>query len=128
MGNRAVITIDNTVGVFIHWNGGPESVTAFLDVCQARGYRDPAEDPPCALARLTGLLCEFFGHHSDSCVGVGTVKQLNPDYCDNGVYTIGRGWKITSWTRGEIEPFNDDEQKKYGQIIDRLVDNSECLT
>lgn len=128
MGNRAVITIDGTVGVYIHWNGGPESVTAFLDACLARGYRDPWTDPEYAMARLVGLLCEFFGQQSDSCVGVGTVKKLNPDLCDNGLYKVGQGWKITKWTGGDIEPFTDDQQKKYGQIIDRLVDKVECLT
>lgn len=33
MGNRAVISFDendNATGVYLHWNGGPESVLAFL--------------------------------------------------------------------------------------------------
>ncbi len=36
MGNRAVITAskskDSGLGIYLHWNGGIESVVAFLDV------------------------------------------------------------------------------------------------
>jgi len=46
MGNRAVITASELqtvgVGIYLHWNGGPESVLAFLDVARERGFRDPA--------------------------------------------------------------------------------------
>ena len=38
MGNRAVITTEknfenNGVGVYLHWNGGYDSVSAFLKYC-----------------------------------------------------------------------------------------------
>lgn len=42
MGNRAVITTSTAInvqastdlGVYVHWNGGEKSVTAFFDVLQ----------------------------------------------------------------------------------------------
>lgn len=44
-GNRAVITTeDKRIGVYIHWNGGRDSVEAFLKYCELKGYRKPEED------------------------------------------------------------------------------------
>lgn len=103
MGNRAVITASKSkttgVGIYLHWNGGPESVLAFLDVARERGYRDPAEDESYAMARLCGLICEFFGG-SDS-VGIGQLRELDCDNYDNGVYVIGAGWTVAGrWGKG----------------------------
>lgn len=103
MGNRAVITASKSktagIGIYVHWNGGPESVLAFLDECRARGYRDPGADESYAMARLCGLICEFFGG-GDS-VGLGPLRELDCDNYDNGVYVIGEDWKVTArWGKG----------------------------
>ena len=42
MGNRAVITTANEwahggIGVYLHWNGGLDSVEAFLKYCEMKG-------------------------------------------------------------------------------------------
>lgn len=35
MGNRAVITTtDQRIGIYLHWNGGKDSVEAFLKYCK----------------------------------------------------------------------------------------------
>ena len=42
MGNRAVITKDRDlygIGVYLHWNGGRDSVEAFLAYCDLKRYR-----------------------------------------------------------------------------------------
>ena len=50
MGNRAVITTQeyltnpDTIGVYLHWNGGRDSVQAFLLYCKLKGYRPPETD------------------------------------------------------------------------------------
>ena len=49
MGNRAVITTrenfnNDGVGVYLHWNGGRDSVQAFLTYCKMKGYREPTSD------------------------------------------------------------------------------------
>jgi hypothetical protein len=103
MGNRAVITASTNrttgVGIYLHWNGGYESVQAFLDVCRDRGYRDPTMDGQYGMARLCGLICEFFGG-SDS-VGIGPLSELDCDNHDNGVYVIGPNWTVTDrWGKG----------------------------
>jgi hypothetical protein len=126
MGNRAVLTIDRKVGVYIHWNGGPESVTAFLDACIARGYRDPASDPSAALARLTGLLCEFFGVRDDGNVG---LIALTPEmeFRDNGLYVIGKGWLVVEWTEGEVEDlYNQVWIGEQREVHDNIVESLTC--
>ena len=50
MGNRAVITTQeyitnpDAIGVYLHWNGGRDSVEAFLKYCDLRGFRPPDSD------------------------------------------------------------------------------------
>lgn len=40
MGNRAIVKpIDMNIGVYLHWNGGPKSVEAFLTYCELKKYR-----------------------------------------------------------------------------------------
>ena len=45
MGNRAVVIFDDdpnvgsSLGVYLHWNGGPESVLAFMQATQERCSR-----------------------------------------------------------------------------------------
>ena len=46
MGNRAVITTkenfeNNGIGIYLHWNGGRDSVEGFLEYCRRKGYRSP---------------------------------------------------------------------------------------
>lgn len=53
MGNKAVITTDrdsldvaksNEIGVYLHWNGGRDSVEAFLAYCKLKNYRKPESE------------------------------------------------------------------------------------
>ena len=45
MGNRAVITTpDRKLGLYLHWNGGRDTVEPLLRYCELKGYRDPAKD------------------------------------------------------------------------------------
>lgn len=98
MGNRAVITTkERKFGIYVHWNGGPESIQAFLETCKERGYRCPDSDDNYAIARLTGVLHEFFDPADSTCVGIGTLNELDCDNGDNGVYVIGKDWEVTDW-------------------------------
>ena len=131
MGNRAVITASTShtkgIGIYLHWNGGIESVQAFLDVAKARGFRDPAYDESYAMARLCGLIHEFFGVDQDTSLGIGTLEQLDCDNYDNGVFVIGKGWEITErwgkgsqvFTTGAIEMARANEQ--YKGIVEQLT-------
>lgn len=109
MGNRAVITTrDNWrnggIGVYLHWNGGRDSVEAFLKYCEMRGFRPPEKDNY-GWASLTQVISNFFGNGMS--VGVDTLWHLDCDNYDNGVYII-EDWKIVDrvYMRG-------GEQDKY---------------
>ena len=95
MGNRAVMTFNDNlkdVGVYVHWNGGPESVLAVLDACKRRGY----SGHDYGVARFIGLWHELFAN-SPLSLGVGIAGHLHWDNVDNGCYVIDWfAWTITS--------------------------------
>jgi len=102
MGNRAVIAFENMpeVGIYLHWNGGPESVLAFLEETKRRGVRDPADDALYSFARLTQTIAEFFTRGGGLAgyqlsIGVGPLSQLDTDNGNNGTYWVGEGFRIT---------------------------------
>lgn len=95
MGNRCVITTkenfeNNGVGVYMHWNGGRDSVEPILKYCEMKGYRPPSED--CyGWARLCQVIGNALG--GTLSVGIDTINHLDCDNFDNGVYII-HGWRI----------------------------------
>ena len=113
MGNRAVIGwIDNkghwnhhSVGVYLHWHGGRDSIEAFLAYCKACGFRSPSEDNY-GIARFVQVIANFFGPDGLS-VGVDRVENLDYDNGDNGLY-ICRGWDIV-----ERQNFEGEEQNEH---------------
>ena len=129
MGNRAVITTNvdlgtldkdqnlyfkdgvelqnrtDKIGVYLHWNGGYDSVNAFLQYCKRRGFRNPVED--CyGWARLCQVIGNFFG--GELSIGIDVLNDLDCDNYDNGVYIIDKNWDIVerAYKRGF-------EQKEY---------------
>lgn len=124
MGNRAVITTSkdvevdksNDIGIYLHWNGGRDSVEAFLTYCRISGFRTPEYD--CfGMARLCQVIANFFGDDGLS-VGIGRCCQLDCDNYDNGVYII-KNWQIV-----DRKFFSGDEQdghdlKKFVHTIDK---------
>lgn len=110
MGNRAVIVTEenfknNGIGVYVHWNGGRDSVEGFLKYCELRGFRTLEED--CyGFARLVQVIANFMGADGLS-VGVDSIDNLDCDNGDNGVYII-KGWDIVG-----REYFNGEEQNDY---------------
>ena len=95
MGNRAVIAIKDpsykdrekihTPCLYLHWNGGRDSVQSFLDVHNELGMRG-AEDPSYALARLTQIIGNALGGGL-SC-GITTYECADTKNGDNGVYWL----------------------------------------
>ena len=96
MGNRAVITTatfhNDKIGIYVHWNGGRDSVEGFLQACKELGYRSPGSDPGYAMAQLVRAIGTFFGDGLS--VGIGTCGNLDCQNGDNGVYLIGGNWEI----------------------------------
>ena len=117
MGNRAVITIkeDNVPkeqwnSLYLHWNGGRDSVEAFLHVAKLYGIRCNA-DSSYGIARLAQLIGNYFG--GTLSLGIGSYKRLDNNNWDNGTYII-ENWEIV-----EREHFEGEEQ--YNHDFDELV-------
>ena len=106
MGNRAIITTpDKEIGVYLHWNGGRDSVEGFLKYCKDKKYRCPSYD--CyGWACLCGVIFNYFGQEGLS-LGIDRYDRLDRDNHDNGVYII-KNWEIIS-----REHFHGPEQNSY---------------
>ena len=105
MGNRAFVKfVDLKVGVYLHWNGGRDSVEAFLDYCRMKGYRADSYGP----ARFCQTVANYFPDGLS--IGIESTAGQSPSYFDpgdNGVYFV-KDWKITG-----RYPRNVQEQRKY---------------
>lgn len=125
MGNRAVITTkagwqdkERNLGIYLHWNGGRDSVEAFLKYCELKGFRSPDKD--CyGWARLCQVAANFFG--GGLSIGIDTVSKLDYDNWDNGVYII-EDWQIVGRECFEDE---DCEQDTY-PLTEMLMAIDEC--
>ena len=112
MGNRAVITTeDKRIGVYLHWNGGRDSVEAFLAYCKIKKFRPPEQDNY-GWARLCQVIANFFG--GDLSIGIDEFEKVHYNYLDNGVYII-KNWDIVG-----REDFDDCEEQQEYDLLDML--------
>ena len=106
MGNRCVITTpQRETGVYLHNNGGRDTIEPLLRYCELQGYRPPETDDY-GFARLVTVMGNFFG--GSLSVGVGAYsddEHENPG--DNGIYVVGDGWKVV----GRIYPYEGFEEQ-----------------
>lgn len=124
MGNRAVITastaaeIKNSddIGVYLHWNGGRDSVEAFLTYCELRGFRAPDSDNY-GWAQLCRVIGNFFG--GGLSLGIDKCSCLDCDNWDNGVYII-KGWRIVG------RQYNPETEQSEYDLIEMLYDIDSC--
>ena len=129
MGNRCVITTapfkKDNVGVYLHWNGGIESVLAFCGAAKELGYRSPDTDPAYGLARLCALIALYFNITTDTSVSIGRCDQLDMDG-DNGTFLIGPDWSVvghlpSSDSKKPTKPPKNEEPNKTATIHKQLV-------
>jgi hypothetical protein len=116
MGNRAVITTRiKKIGAYLHWNGGRDSVQAFLAYCKLKGYSSPEND--CyGWARLCQVIGNYFG--GGNSIGINRYENLDIDNGDNGVYII-ENWEIIDRLF-----YSGREQNEYS-LLDMLQDINE---
>lgn len=106
MGNRAVITTpDKDLALYLHWNGGRDTVEPLLKYCELQGYRPPTSDSY-GWARMAQVVGNFFGGALS--VGIDRFSRLG-DQGDNGVYVID-GWEIVE----RIENSYDEDYNVTG--------------
>lgn len=129
MGNHAVITtkdVKSAPAIYLHWNGGIESVLAFLHAAEDLGFRDPLGDESYGMGYLQALTAMFFGGGEST--GMGTRGGLGDDY-DNGTYILGPKFTIAkriNAPRGDdgtkFEDLSEQQRQKYHHIRAKLVE------
>jgi len=103
MGNRATVIFTDGNGsfspaVYLHWNGGPESIYGFLNEMDRRHIRT---DQYYECARFIHIVGDFFDQDEVDGLSLGvtnapksaTLKDLEKvdvDYSDNGLYLVNR--------------------------------------
>lgn len=113
MGNRAVITTpERKIGLYLHWNGGRDTVEPLLKYCELQGYRPPSSDEY-GWARIRQVMGNFFG--GSTSLGIGeytTDRRMDPG--DNGIYVI-ESWRIADHLRTEYdEGWNAVGMRSFG--------------
>lgn len=128
MGNRAVIalgTSPSSVGIYLHWNGGVESVKAFLDATRTL-TKSRGPDMQYLPARLVQVIGNYLG--GSLSLGIGRVSELDTDNGDNGTYIVDPGTLeilTRKHVRGPVlaEPF---DQAEYEATLAEVIEkNSE---
>ena len=128
MGNRAVISFDsaaqNGIAVYVHWNGGRDSIEAFLKATRIlMGVGGRLGDESYGKARFIQVVgLNFPGALS---FGVGTVKQFGGAECDNGLYIIDsatmtiKGRKFDSYY--DDNPFVEQDEYDLNEFTNEII-------
>ena len=131
MGNRALIKgVGTNIGVYVHWNGGYDSVLAFTQYCKLKGYRSPESDPAYGTARLAQVIGNFFGGSCSvgienmSGMTVMTPELVREFYLDNGVYEIEK-WEIVKHWDPNVIALENEFHEGY-DLIETLCAIDEC--
>lgn len=105
MGNKAIVVFAdeknkfNTFGLYLHWNGGAESVIAFLDYMQ-----ETRKEYGFSLERLKEIADNFFEGNQDTHVGhVGLFEKG----LDNGIFYVHMAQCGYTLTRSKINNYPD---------------------
>lgn len=93
-----------SLGIYLHWNGGPESVLAFLEA--ANEFRVRAGDDPYQLARFVQIIGNYFG--GTTSIGLDKLSKLDCDNGDNGVLRVSR-----AGLEGAIEIHQSNIQRRF---------------
>lgn len=128
MGNRAVISFDsaaqNGIAVYVHWNGGRDSIEAFLKATRIlMGGR--LGDTSYAKARFIQVV----GLNFPGCLsfGVGTVKEFGGWNNDNGLYIIDsatmtiKGRKFDDYYTESGNKFTEQQEYDLNEFTNELI-------
>lgn len=99
MGNRAIITGQGqSTGIYLHWNGGEDSVKAFLRYAQLKGLPQ-LEQSETAILPLAVVVTNFFGNDGMTIAletGITNPRHVGETWdLDNGLYVVA-GWQIVN--------------------------------
>lgn len=92
MGNRGYIMGQGSDhAIYVHWNGGLDSVEAFLRYAKLKGL--PPLSSASGVGGLLTIITNFFGNHGLSVYLASASEALEPSGCDNGTYVV-QEWEI----------------------------------
>lgn len=124
MGNRAFIKFQGEgTGIYLHWNGGRDSVEPFLEYCRLKGYRPDGY----GVARMCQVIGNFFG--GGLSLGVESTKGMSTadlSAGDNGVYII-KNWKIIGRYPRDVREQHEYDPIEFLLSIDEKQPESEKL-
>jgi len=133
MGNRAYVIFANATfkqlgpAIYLHWNGGAESIYPFLDELDRREVRVQADYES---ARFIAIAAEYFDQAYYGTLSLGVengprrladVWKFDPG--DNGVYVVARDGKGGRVVR---RFFQDRAEKKARELTLAEVE-AECI-
>ena len=127
MGNRAVIAFindkgkkdKNSVGIYLHWNGGRDSVEGFLQTAKDYELRSGSY----GVARLTQIIANGLG--GTLSLGVDQVKNLDCDNYDNGVYWIDQNFNIVDREYISRPDFKEQQQYSLSEFVKGLKEDND---
>ena len=114
MGNTAIVKpSDSDIGVYLHWNGGPDSITAFLKYCELQDYRPFGGLHSEGIVRFCQVVTNYLG--GSVCLSTG-VKETEEyaDGLDNGIYVV-EGWKV-------VKRIGHQSRREGYDLIDTLCE------
>ena len=151
MGNRATVifTDENekviSPAVYLHWNGGPESIYGFMNEMDRRNIR---RDQNYECARFIGIVTDYFDQDGLGTTSIGvvsypgdsidveTLNKVPTDHGDNGFYIICRtkdgvrmrrftetyGGSVYECSLGEWSEEKVEQEKKFALKNDYIED------
>lgn len=125
MSNSAYIsTEDKPLSIYLHWNGGLDSVIPFLRYVELQGYPS-LEHSGAGYARLCQAIGNYMGGTCN--IGLKAKAEAKPDH---GTYLV-KGWKVHKTTSNSFCDMDclqegiehlDNRQPKHMKLRDALED------
>ena len=125
MGNRALIAFkqkestkkkEDVPCIYLHWNGGRDSVEAFLDATRRLGVRK--NDPSYAMARLTQIIANYLG--GTLSIGISSVGDWALDFLDNGIYWVD---ELEIYDRTDTyDGYQEQNSYDHEELVKAIID------
>jgi hypothetical protein len=115
MGNRASIrTEDKNCSIYLHWNGGRDSIESFLAYCKLKKYPSP-DNNSYGWARMCQVMGNFFG--GSYSLGIDKFEYENDE--DNGSYIV-KNFQIINRKKSITIEQDEYELNEMIKAIDNL--------
>ncbi len=102
--------------IYLHWNGGRDSVEAFLDATRRLGVRK--NDSSYAMARLTQIIANYLG--GTLSIGISSVGDWALDFLDNGVYWVD---ELEIYDRTDTyDGYQEQNSYDHEELVKAIID------